>query len=343
MALADHAATVGNGIINIDPELLETCFLEYGLGPFANLFRDYPDKCIALSYVVLCFIPSTINSRCRLLVSLKIKLKDDLVAYAITANRLLECENDSNILADSKLYDSYYIVAAKYLSCGNTNARMHCIAIISKLAAIDYLPMKSFLGTMKELAYDYNWEIKTQIIIFCANLLENMNSPHGLTEEQKEDEKSFDIPKVTEQIFEIIDICFNQESPHLTKKVGLIYLSKIIKHYLDFSRKYLTILLNVSPEIRNVVLSKAKLEGVEETEYYTKSCYSMKYLTYGATLYWYPLYIAQNLQNVIIDSKIGSPEFVHIQVFNGCLCKGLRMMRYPNGRKYSKNSRNTFS
>ena len=48
--LTDHVVEVGNGLVNGDPELVESCFIEYGLKPLANLFLESPDKCTCLLY-----------------------------------------------------------------------------------------------------------------------------------------------------------------------------------------------------------------------------------------------------------------------------------------------------
>jgi hypothetical protein len=185
--MADHVSAVGNGLVNTDPELSETCIIEYGLSPLMQLFKEFPDKCTTLVYLLYCFIPPTINSHCRLIQAMKDKMGEDLNSYVFACSRLIEVETCE--LSDAELYDTYYGMGIKLLSSSHPNARLHSIAILAKLAGIDYIPMVSLLPVLKDLSTDYVWEIKAQIIILCSNLLENMNSHPPTTEEEKKEEE----------------------------------------------------------------------------------------------------------------------------------------------------------
>jgi len=105
-AIAEHISEVGNKLVNNDPELTETCFIEYGINVFARLFENSPEKCTSLAYLAFCFSPANINSHCRILNALKSKMKENLGMYTYTVSRLIDCEECD--LGDQELYDTYY-------------------------------------------------------------------------------------------------------------------------------------------------------------------------------------------------------------------------------------------
>jgi len=99
-------------------------------------------------------------------------------------------------------------------------------------------------------------------------------------------------------LFDIIYSIFTQEAPKATLKIGLIYLSKILHYYPDFSDHYLQILLSVPDVIRSSVIECDPIPGTEE-EVLVSGAMTDKYRTYGAPLEWHPLYIAQSLEKYV--------------------------------------------
>jgi len=81
----------------------------------------------------------------------------------------------------------------------NSITRIHSIAILAKLALIDFVLMESVLPQIHLLANEYNWEMSAQIIILCANILECINEK-PLSEEQKK-ETNIDVEKIAQEAF----------------------------------------------------------------------------------------------------------------------------------------------
>ena len=143
--------------------------------------------------------------------------------------------------------------------------------------------------------------------------------------EIKEEEKK-EIPETEEinykeaesEIFAILHKVFNEDTPILTQKVGLIYTARLLKYYKDFSKHYLQILLKVPDKVRYNVLDVKPISGTED-DAYVLGVYTQKYRTFGAPLEWYSLYIASELESFIRSKELKFLEQVHIQVFEACL------------------------
>lgn len=68
-------------------------------------------------------------------------------------------------------------------------------------------------------------------------------------------------------------IAFNEHTPKLTLKLGLIYLAKVLHIYPGFAEKYLDILLKIPDQMRQSVLDVHPLSGSEE-EVYVSGCFT---------------------------------------------------------------------
>ena len=84
------------------------------------------------------------------------------------------------------------------------------------------------------------------------------------------------------------------DAPKATIKIGLIYLSKILDFYPDYTDTYLNILLTAPDNIRTATLEVDPLPGTEE-EVYVSGANTEKYRTYGSPLEWNSLFVAQSL------------------------------------------------
>jgi len=88
----------------------------------------------------------------------------------------------------------------------------------------------------------------------------------------------------------VIDQVFTIESPKATQKIGLIYLSSIIKSFPHLCDRYLKILLAVTQEIRADVLHISSGDDEEDKSYtkheYVAGCSAGKYLAFSSYQYW---------------------------------------------------------
>ena len=112
----------------------------------------------------------------------------------------------------------------------------------------------------------------------------------------------------TRIFFDMIFQVLTTSAPKATIKIGLIYLSKIINYYPDYTATYLEILLSAPDNIRSAVLEVEPLPGTEE-EVYVSGANTEKYRTYGAPHEWNSLYIAQALERHVIKHNLENLEW----------------------------------
>lgn len=111
---------------------------------------------------------------------------------------------------------------------------------------------------------------------------------------------------------------FSPNSPKATIKIGLIYLAKILNYYPEYTKTYITVLLQAPDNIRSAILEVEPLPGTEE-EVYVSGANTEKYRTFGAPHEWNSLYIAQSLEKHVIENNLENLEWAHIEIFDACL------------------------
>ncbi len=144
------------------------------------------------------------------------------------------------------------------------------------------------------------------------------DEPSGIApqEEPKDDDENY--ADAEKAIFDILHKVFNDSTPIIAQKIGLIYTAKLLRYYKEFSKHYLQILLKVPEKVRANVLDVKPMPGTEE-EVYVLGVYTQKYRTFGAPLEWQSLYVASELESFIRSNDLKFLEQVHIQVFESCL------------------------
>jgi len=398
---------IGTKLLNLDPQLSELYFLEYGLPALAPLLVGNSAKCNELVIILACYVPASSNAYIRLIQAMKLHIKP-LDAFMYCLAKLMSF---GSVEVDENLYAVCFQHALDGFQASSPITRTKALSVLGVLGQYDFRPVLQVLGSVDKLANDYYWESRAQITILCANLLEALNEVAAAKAEQKkemetikeEEEKKgetqredktesripeekkvpkTDLPetlavpvvhplppkdtkkedkKKTEEskkpgedkngldkstpdvsgiekpaepeqpideeinyqesekpIFAILYKVFNENTPIITQKVGLIYTAKLLKYYKDFSKHYLSILLKVPEKVRANVLDVKPMPGTEE-EVYVLGVYTQKYRTFGAPLEWHCLHIAAELESFIRSHELKFLEQVHIQVFEACL------------------------
>eukprot|EP01022_Parablepharisma_sp_SALTPOND_P007916 TRINITY_DN1342_c0_g1_i1.p1 TRINITY_DN1342_c0_g1~~TRINITY_DN1342_c0_g1_i1.p1 ORF type:complete len:955 (+),score=104.92 TRINITY_DN1342_c0_g1_i1:4363-7227(+) len=349
---------IGNKLLNLDPQISELYFLEYGLPILAPLFSGNSAKCNELVIILACYVPATSNAYIRLIQAMKSHIKPlDTFMYC-----LAKLMTFGSVEVDEALYAVCFQHALDGFQAISPITRTKALSVLGVLGQYDFRPVLQVLGIVDKLAEDYHWENRAQIAILCANALEALNqiseakaedkkemetikeeeekkggetqkeekTESRIGEEKKaseEHEEVSEIAKVTDEenyqeaeksLFAILYKVFNEDTPIITQKVGLIYTARLLKYYKEFSKHYLQILLKVPEKVRTNVLDVNPMPGTEE-EVYVLGVYTQKYRTYGAPLEWYSLHIAAELESFIRSNELKFLEQVHIQVFEACL------------------------
>ena len=97
-----------------------------------------------------------------------------------------------------------------------------------------------------------------------------------------------------------MDQIFDLPSPHMTMKIGFIYLAEVLEFYPELAKKYIKLLIEYGDNnIRREVLEVQK--SYEEQEY-TINCYTEKYKFCGAPYFWNQLVIAGIFRDYVIEN-----------------------------------------
>lgn len=107
---------------------------------------------------------------------------------------------------------------------------------------------------------------------------------------KKMEEDLKEIEKIEPKFLEIIDHIFSLPSPHMTIKIGFIYLAEVLEFYPELAQKYMKLLIEYKDsKIRKEVLNVN--QAYEEFEY-TISGFTERYQFCGAPKFWNQLVIA---------------------------------------------------
>ncbi len=111
-----------------------------------------------------------------------------------------------------------------------------------------------------------------------------------------------------------LDIIFDLPSPHMTMKIGFIYLAEILEFYPDLAKKYMKLLIEYKDnKIRNDVL-----QVEQKYDYYTINSYSEKYKESGTPCFWNQLVIAGIFRDYVIEN-LERFEYPHLLILHSII------------------------
>ena len=123
--------------------------------------------------------------------------------------------------------------------------------------------------------------------------------------------------ELSEHLFlEIIDHIFSLPSPHMTIKIGFIYLAEILEFYPELGKKYMKLLIEYKDNnIRKEVLKVA--QSHEEFEY-TINGFTERYKFCGAPYFWNQLVIAGIFRDYVKEN-LDRFEKPHIMILHSII------------------------
>ena len=193
---------IGNGLLNMDPQICELFFTEYFLPGIASLFKDSQHKTNELLPIIMSYIPNSTNAHFRVIKVLgKLLRNSDLLIYCLS--KLLFYENTMN----DDLYNLYFdnaVIGLRAISPITRTKSISILAILSKTNFRKILPLLGiiyiyiYIDLLLILSKEYCWELRAQMIILCSNILVHMNeAEEELAREIEEEDKEvrgIDIP-----------------------------------------------------------------------------------------------------------------------------------------------------
>lgn len=357
-AFFTFTCNVGVALVAEEPDstcvFMESAGLEI-LTDFASRFSNKKD---ALAHLIYFFTVHDSATRYRIVKRLKEILSHNWKVFIpFLANLGIYPVTDNY---DEKLFNFnwFYALLAIDNSCPKIKAAG--LKIINEISSVNTATVLSIVKKLKRLSNDSWWEIKTQILIICANLLMSLaddDEIHDSNENSKKDgedargsqdivqegvvdnaendsrieaqkneaqdkEELIELKKsLQESLMSIILDNFKVNANVNVQKVGLIYLAQILKKFPDLCSRYLSVLLKISQEIRDTVLNIDLYNDADS--HIVLSTTSFKYKQTGAPLDWNSVGIAQALNSYVKAEKLERFETVHIDILAGCLINEL--------------------
>ena len=143
------------------------------------------------------------------------------------------------------------------------------------------------------------------------NKLESLNGIEGIEkdphieEENKKIQEELnhrinEIQKCENDFLSIIDHIFSLPSPHMTIKIGFIYLAEVLEYYPELAKKYMKLLIEYKD---NTIRKEVLLVEQSSEEYeYTINCYTERYKFCGAPYFWNQLKIAGIFRDYVLEN-----------------------------------------
>lgn len=181
-AFFTFTSNVGIQLVNEEPD--STCvFMEsVGLEILTDFAKKFSNKKDALAHLVYFFTVHDSTTRYRVVKKLKEILSHEwrvfipflasLGIYPVTDNY------------DDKLFNFYWFYALLAIENSSPKIKAAGLKIINEISSVNTATVLSIVKKLKRLSSHTWWEIKTQILIICANLLMSLADDDELHDSQ---------------------------------------------------------------------------------------------------------------------------------------------------------------
>ncbi len=237
--LINTSVQICEEILNKDPIRCENIFINYGLNIILDFIKQKPYYRNIMCQLIFSLISKTNKYAYYdvLKAIMKRYLDDEILFYHVIVKCL---ENLNSDLIDENIHDFFINVCEKGIYSNCDVIRIKTLYLIHLFVNYDTLEVLEFVNPIVKLTKSWNWEILSLILIFCSDLLGQLNyiryEKNMLIEEKKnnntedskkykDDIENFDteinaIQKYEEQFIRIIEEIFEFKSPNMTIKIG---------------------------------------------------------------------------------------------------------------------------
>lgn len=344
-----------------DPDKCDTIFINFCLDTVLDMITVNPLYRNEMCQIIFTLATNTSDSHYNILkrISKKFANTDELLFYHILVQCMNTIKEGDEILTEDIVF-FYNDVISKGITSSCDIIKIKSIYLVNQFMRFDYFYCLGYHENIFKHINTWNWEILSLILIYCSKMLElfnrqklereqfkeslnekslakleNMADIEGMEKIEKVAETNQDDKKIEEELnfrieeisknepkfLVIIDTIFNVKSPHMTIKIGFIYLAEILEYYPSLAKKYIKLLIEYKDStIRKEVL---KVNQSEEEYEYTINCYTERYKYCGAPDFWNQLvvagifrdYVKENLERfeaahlLILHSIIINQEF----------------------------------
>ena len=161
---------VGGALIEEQPDVSSLYMESAGLDLIHSMTQRTQGKRDGLAHIIVSFTPNTSNARSRILEKLSDRFKSDLKNLGSILAHLSGYSVEDRM--DSGIFDFYWYKAIKIISYNYPSMKCCGIKILSEISKFNISKLHLYLPQINRLADEDWWEIKAQILIFCANQLD---------------------------------------------------------------------------------------------------------------------------------------------------------------------------
>jgi len=310
------------GIHSISGSYCEAIFLNYVIEIILDSIKSSPLYRNEMCQIILSLISNNSSSHLSVLVSLRKKFsqKDELIYYHILSKWVTNLKEEN---LDFQIFSFYDTAISKGIISTCDFIKMKSLNILNHFSQFDYINALKFVPKIFIHSRSWNWEILSQILIYCETVLLYYNlsiEEHNKIKDDNQIDENMknllqeNISKISQyekEFLQVIDTIFNKKNPYITLKIGFIYLSNIIHYYPTLAEKYVRLLIEFQYNtIRKDVL-EVDQHNVESE--YTSSYLTEKYKICGSPLYWKPIFVTK----VFIDyikNNVKNLEDIHLGI-----------------------------
>jgi hypothetical protein len=318
----ETALKICEGIHASSGSYCEAIFLNYGIDIILDLIKSSPLYRNEMCQIIFSLISNNSSSHYSVLQSLRRKFsqKDELIYYHILSKWVTNLKEENLDFAIFSFYDN---AITKGINSTCDFVKIKSLNILNHFSQFDYINALKFVPKIFKHARSWNWEILSQILIYCESVLlyynlsieehEKMKDSNQLDENMKNllEENISKISQYEKEFLQVIDTIFNKKNPYITLKIGFIYLSNIIHYYPSLAEKYIKLLIEFQYNtIRKDVL-EVEQQNIESE--YTSSYLTEKYKICGAPLYWKPIFVTKVFIEYV-KNNLKSLEEIHLGI-----------------------------
>jgi hypothetical protein len=149
-----------------------------GLELVTDMAKSTSSKRDGLVHMIISFTPQTFNARSRILEKLADCFKSDLKNLSSILAYMSSYPIDGGM--DSAIFDFYWYKAIKIINYSYPTMKTNGLKILSEISKYNISKLHLYLPQIHQLSEENWWEIKVQILIFCANQLEYVQNQENI-------------------------------------------------------------------------------------------------------------------------------------------------------------------
>lgn len=240
-------------------------FMGHLLRNYCSIIRESPPKRQYICELIYAHCRHDLQLRIKVVQSLKKFLKEDEIVYSCHAFLIANEETFREEWFDVFLY--YALIG---LNNPKVNIRVYSLNVLNTIAQHKAESILDITEKVYKISSERHWEIKAQCLEFAITVLSSYSSMSHLLAQQPAKTNKPGAPAAKggaapgegnsvksnlNLAVDIINNCFNLDSPKSVQKIGLFKLQALLPDYKILYPQYMAVLIQTDYEIKQIILS----------------------------------------------------------------------------------------